>query len=101
MTLKKLAILGGVLAGAAYLQNKGRRDRAFTGARDMFDKVKSRAQEVGHQAQAKIDSVRGTEKTEKKDPSFASTTTSGLGSSGMGNSGSSYGSGLGTPPNYR
>lgn len=46
MTMKKLLMLGGVLAGAAFLQNKQRRDRLFGQARDLFDKAKARTSDL-------------------------------------------------------
>jgi hypothetical protein len=49
MTIKNLLMLGGVIAGAAYLQDKGRRDRLFGQARGLFDKAKARASELASQ----------------------------------------------------
>jgi hypothetical protein len=46
MTIKNLLMLGGVLAGAAYLQDKGRRERLIGQARGLFDKAKARATEL-------------------------------------------------------
>jgi hypothetical protein len=57
MTLKTLVILGGAIAGAAYLQNKNRRDRVFTGARDLIDRIKTRAESVGSEVQSKVQST--------------------------------------------
>jgi hypothetical protein len=61
MTFKNLFILGGALAGAAYLKDKTRRDRFMGQARGFIDQVKSRASEIAGQVQAKgseaIDSV--------------------------------------------
>jgi hypothetical protein len=47
MTMKKLFMLGGVLAGAAYLRNKDNRDRLFGRVRDMLDKAKTSASDLG------------------------------------------------------
>lgn len=50
MTLKKLFVLGGALAGAALLQDKGRRERVFGQARGIFDQLKARASELASTA---------------------------------------------------
>lgn len=57
MTFKKMFILGSVLAGAAYLQNKGRRDKVFGQARDLMDKAKTRASDVAHKVESKANDV--------------------------------------------
>ena len=53
MTIKKLFILGGALAGAAFLKDKTRRERFMGQARGFIDKVKTRATEVAGKAESK------------------------------------------------
>lgn len=60
MTLKKLFILGGVLAGAAYLQNKSRRDRLITQGRDLFDRAKTRASKLAHRVESEARESAGS-----------------------------------------
>jgi hypothetical protein len=61
MTIKNLFILGGAIAGAAYLKDKTRRDRFMGQARGFIDKMKARASEVASEVQSKgsdaLDSV--------------------------------------------
>jgi hypothetical protein len=53
MTLKKLIILGGALAGAAYLKDKSRRDRFMGQARGFIDQMKTKASEVASEVKSK------------------------------------------------
>ena len=53
MTIKNLLLLGGVLAGAAYLKDKTRRERLMGQARGFIDQAKSRATEIAGQVKAK------------------------------------------------
>ena len=50
MKLKHLLLLGGVLAAAAYFQNKHRREQALGQARDLLDRMKRRADDLRHRA---------------------------------------------------
>lgn len=53
MTLKNIFMLGSVIAGAAYLRDKGRRDRLVGQARGVLDKAKTRATQIAGQIQSK------------------------------------------------
>lgn len=53
MTIKNLILLGGALAGAAYLKDKSRRDRLVGQARGIIDQAKTRATEIAGQVKAK------------------------------------------------
>lgn len=57
MTIKNILMLGGVLAGAAYLQDKKRRDRLVCQARDLLDKAKTRASGLADQVESKAHQV--------------------------------------------
>jgi hypothetical protein len=46
MTLKNLFMLGGVIAGAAYLKDQSRRERLFGQARGFLDKAKAKVEEM-------------------------------------------------------
>lgn len=59
MTLKNMFLLGGVLAGAAYLQNKSRRDRLMTQGRNLLDKARTRAVEITHKVESKLEPKTG------------------------------------------
>lgn len=80
MTLKKMFMLGGVLAGAAYLQNKSRRDRLISQGRDLLDRAKTRASDVAHKVE-----------TRAHDVIDAARSDNGVGSSVGTSSASSYG----------
>src|SRR5690606_10931886 len=57
MTFKKLFLLGSVVAGAAYLQNKSRRERLFGQARDLLDRAKHRASDVTQRMEQRAESM--------------------------------------------
>ena len=105
MTLKNLVMLGGVLAGAAYLQNKNRRERVVGSARGALDKWKARAQELAHQVETKAHTFAetGAFSANQAVSSSAGATTrrdNGTSSSGIG---SGYGGsgGIGGSGGYR
>jgi hypothetical protein len=75
MTLKGMLMLGGVLAGAAYLQDKQRRDRAFGRARDMLDKAKSRVADVSRQVESAVDSAKAEKPADSAFSTFGSSST--------------------------
>lgn len=110
MKLKNMLLLGGVLAGAAYLQNKSRRERVFGQARGLMDQAKTRASDLAHKVEN-----RAREVADRVGTSTASTESSGTssygagattrGDNGLGSSGG-YGGvggsgGLGGSGNYR
>lgn len=53
MTIKKLFILGGALAGAAFLKDKTRRERFMGQARGFIDKMKTQATAVAGKVESK------------------------------------------------
>jgi uncharacterized protein YjbJ (UPF0337 family) len=53
MTIKNMFMLTGLLAGAAYLRDKGRRDRLVGKARGLIDQAKTRAGDLAHQVESK------------------------------------------------
>ena len=61
MTLKNLFIVGGALAGAAYLKDKSRRERFLGQARGFMDQLKARATDLATEVKSKgsgaLDSV--------------------------------------------
>lgn len=90
MTFKNMFLLGGVLAGAAYLQNKSRRDRLMTQGRDLLDKAKTRAADITHKVESKLetrtgDSIASTKRDNgvSTSPSTASSTYGGAAKSGF------------------
>lgn len=88
MTIKNLFLLGSVLAGAAYLQNKGRRDRLVGQARGAIDRAKTRASELVSSVQHKTDNV-GSDVSSFADNGIGSSvgSTSRYGDTGIGGSG--------------
>jgi hypothetical protein len=75
MTLKGLFMLGGVIAGAAYLGDKQRRDRLAGRARDLIDQAKTRAADISRQVEAKVDEV--VDSTKRSEPAGSSYSTYG------------------------
>ena len=67
MTFKNMFLLGGVLAGAAYLQNKSRRDRLIGQARGVLDNAKARAVDITHKVEAKLEPKTGDSVASKRD----------------------------------
>lgn len=57
MTLKKLALLGGALAGAAYLRDKTRRDSFMQKARGLVDQARDRIGSISGQQQGQNDEM--------------------------------------------
>lgn len=84
MTLKNLFILGGALAGAAYLKDKTRRERFLGQARGFIDQVKTRATEVASEVQSKGSEALKSVSSSPAPTNFAS--TSPFGSSSYGGS---------------
>ncbi len=70
MTIKKLAVLGSVLAGAAFLQNKTRRDRLMRSATDLISNARDRLSRTAENL---------SDKTEDLGSSFGESGTSGYG----------------------
>ncbi|HUQ03393.1 MAG TPA: hypothetical protein VM261_12910 [Kofleriaceae bacterium] len=96
MTIKNLLMLGGVLAGAAYLKDKTRRDRVFGKARDMLDQAKTRASGIAEKVESRtrdLSEQLGSQDTSSVGASRGNGTTSGYGVGGTG--------GLGGSGNYR
>jgi hypothetical protein len=79
MTLKGMLMLGGVLAGAAYLQDKNRRDRVVGRARDLIDQAKTRAADISRQVESKVgsavESAKGSDNADSSFSTFGSTST--------------------------
>jgi hypothetical protein len=90
MTIKNLFVLGSVLAGAAYLQDKGRRERVFGKARGLIDQAKSRASELKGKLESKATELTGSDRHDDG-------ATSSAGSSSY----SSFDSGVGSTRTYR
>lgn len=102
MTLKNMFMLGSVLAGAAYLQDKGRRDRVFGQARGLIDRAKSRASEIAGQIQSRTGQSTATTGDNGVSSSYGNQSSySGVGGSSA--TGSSIGgtSGFGGSGTYR
>jgi len=94
MTIKNMLMLGGVLAGAAYLQNKSRRDRLFGQARGVIDKAKTRASDLAHQVEARSKSFAESDALRSStDRDTGIGATGGNGNAGYGSSGGMGGSG--------
>jgi hypothetical protein len=96
MTIKNMLMLGGILAGAAYLKDKTRRDRVTGKARDLIDQAKTRASSLAQRVESKSREL--TEDLESAD-------VSSVGASRGNGTSSSYGiggsGGLGGSGNYR
>ena len=73
MSIKNLLLLGGALAGAAYLKDKDRRDRLVGQARGFLDRMKSRATELAGEVQGKGDQpLDGMSQQPREPGAFAS-----------------------------
>ena len=75
MTLKGMLMLGGVLAGAAYLKDKQRRDRVVGRARGLIDQAKTRVADVRTQVEEKVEAIKGSEPASSSYSTFGSTST--------------------------
>jgi hypothetical protein len=98
MTIKNLLMLGGVLAGAAYLKDKTRRDRVLTRARGAIDQAKTRASGLAERVESKTRELQDTLKSQ--DVSSVGASRGNGTSTNIGGS-SSYGGSGGIGGNYR
>ncbi len=71
MTIKNMLMLTGLLAGAAYLRDKGRRDRLVGKARGLIDQAKTRASDLAHQVESKASDAGDSLTTHSKDNGVA------------------------------
>lgn len=82
MTIKNMLMLTGVLAGAYYLRDKGRRDRLMSKARGAIDKAKTRATELADKAESKGAEAMETLRRDTSTTGASSNGTSGYDSFG-------------------